>query len=479
MLGARSNVVFTLQQIGSQGKRQVRLMKRKKIAAWLGTLLGLIALFSAGHATNGQEKATPLLVVISVDGLRPDYVTAADVHGAKVPNLRKFLREGAYADGVTGVIPTVTYPSHTTLMTGVWPAKHGIWGNTTFDPLQKNYQGWYWYAEDIRVPTLWDAAAQAGRTTASIQWPVTVGAKITWDIPEFWRAGTPEDAKLLRVVTTPGLLAEAKASIGEYRGGIDTSAQGDEVRGKYAVWILENKKPGLLTLHLTALDHIEHETMPFSQESIAVLERLDAVIGNVREAAEKIAPGRAYVAVVSDHGFAKYDQELNLFPAFREAKLFSVDEKGTITDWRAMPWVTGGSAAIVLKDPKDAATLGEARALLAKLSADPANGIDRVLEAEELHQKGGYPNASFFVGLKPGWRTGSSVSGPVLSKVKPGGTHGELPDLPDLRAAFFLVGPGVAAGKNLGLIDMRDIAPTLAKEAGLALPSAEGKALLP
>jgi hypothetical protein len=119
------------------------------------------------------------------------------------------------------------------------------------------------------------------------------------------------------------------------------------------------------------------------------------------------------------------------------------------------------------------------RTLLTKLQADPANGIDRVLDADELHKCGGYPTASFFVGLKPGWRTGSSLNGPVISKVKPGATHGELPDLPDLRAAFFMIGPGVPAGKNLGVIDMRDIAPTLAKQGGLSLPSADGKTLLP
>ncbi len=455
------------------------VLKLKRIQTGIGALLGLAVIFLAGLPAAGQEKAAPLLVVISVDGLRPDYVTAADQHGAKVPELRKFLSEGTYADGVTGVVPTVTYPSHTTLMTGVWPAKHAIWGNTVFDPLGKNYQGWYWYAEDIRVPTLWDAAAAAGRTTGSIQWPVTVGAKITWNIPEFWRAGTPDDAKLLRVVATPGLLDEAKAAIGEYRGGIDTSVEGDEVRGKYAVWMLENKRPGLLTLHLTALDHMEHESQPFSPQAIAVLEKLDAVIGRVRKEAEHVAPGRALVAVVSDHGFASYDQQLNLFPAFRDAKLFSTDEKGGVTDWRAMPWVTGGSAAIVLKDPKDEVALGEVRALLTKLASDPANGIDRVLDADELHKRGGYPIASFFVSLKPGWRTGSSMTGPVLSKVKPGGTHGELPDVPDLRASFFLVGPGVPAGKDLGVIDMRDVAPTLAMEAGFSLPRADGKSLLP
>lgn len=433
---------------------------------------------AAGSASQNRERP-PLLVIVSIDGLRPDYITAADEHGAKVPNLRRFLKEGAYAEGVEGVVPTVTYPSHTTLMTGVWPAKHGIFANTTFDPLQKNYQGWYWYAEDIRVPTLWNAAAKAGRTTASVQWPVTVGANINWDIPEFWRANTEDDAKLLRAVSTPELLAEAQSEIGPFSGGVDTTVEADKNRGRYAAWILENKHPSLLTLHLIALDHIEHETGPFSAESIAVLEGLDTVIGSVREAAERLAPGHAFVAVVSDHGFARTDAQLDLFPAFRDAKLFTVDDKGKITDWKAMPWVTGGSAAIVLKEPGDSGIRAQVHELLRKLAEDPANGIDRVLDGEELHKRGGYPTAAFFVSLKPGWRTGSALDGPVLSKTKPGGTHGELPDVPDLRAAFFLVGPGVPAGRNLGLIDMRDIAPTLAHEAGLALPTADGRNRLP
>jgi len=454
-------------------------MKIRKKASLRPILLLVLTLIVAVSVLPAQQKSPALLVMISLDGLRPDYVTAADAHGTRVPNLRRLMKDGTYAEGVTGVVPTVTYPSHTTLVTGVWPATHGILANETFDPLQKNYQGWYWYAEDIRVATLWDAAAQAGRATASIQWPVTVGAKITWNIPEFWRAGTPDDAKLIRAVSTHGLLEEAATEIGEYRGGLDASADGDEVRGKYAVWILEKKKPALLTLHLIALDHTEHQTGVFSPESIAVLERLDAVVGQVWEAAERVSSGHAIFAVVSDHGFANCDQQLNLLSAFREAKLFTLDEKGKIAAWRAMPWDTGGSAAIVLKDPKDTVTLGEVRELLAKLAADPAKGIDRVLDAEELHKRGGFPDASFLVSMKPGWRTGSSLTGPVLGKVNPGATHGQLPDVPELRAAFFVVGPGIPTGENLGVIDMRNIAPTLARQAGLSLPSAEGKPLLP
>lgn len=447
-----------------------------KGSCWL--LLALFVALALAPPSPAQEPP-PLLVMISVDGLRPDYVTAAQGHGVKAPNLRRFLTEGAYAEGVQGVVPTVTYPSHTTLVTGVWPAKHGILANTTFDPLQKNSQGWYWYAEDIHVPTLWDAAAQAGRTTASVQWPVTVGARVTWNIPEFWRASTPDDAKLLRAVSTPGLLEAAQTAIGDYIGGIDTSVAADQARGRYAVWILENKRPALLTLHLSTLDHMEHETGPFSRESVAVLEELDAIIGKIREVAERLAPRRTYIAVVSDHGFVKIDKQLNLFPVFRDAKLFTVDTKNKITDWKAMPWVTGESAAVVLKDPSDAATLEQVRTLLHKLAANPANGIDRILEAEELHERGGYPVASFFVSLKPGWRTGHELDQPVLSRVKTGGTHGALPDLPDLRASFFLIGPGVPAGRSLGLIDMRDVAPTLAHAAGLSMPTADGKNLLP
>src|SRR5262247_444279 len=311
------------------------------------------------HGGALAHSARPTLVMISIEGLRPDYVTAADAHGLKIPNLRRFLKEGAFADGVTGVIPTVTYPSHTTLITGVWPAKHGILGNTMFDPLGKNQGGWYWYAEDIKVPTLWDAAREAGMTTASIQWPASVGARVNWNIPEIWRANTDEDAKLLRALATDGLLPELEKELGPYPRGQEV--EHDEQRGTYAIRLLEKKRPQLLTLHLLALDHVEHDTGPLSRESFAVLERQDAIVGKLRDAAERLAPGSAYLAVVSDHGFVKIGARFNPFPAFRDAGLIAVSRGGTVTDWTAMPWTAGGSAAVVLKDPSDAAILGEVR----------------------------------------------------------------------------------------------------------------------
>ena len=83
--------------------------------------------------------AAPVLM-ISIDGLKPEYITQADAHGMKIPYLRTLLVNGTYADGVVGIWPTVTYPSHTTLITGVWPAEHGIYNNHEFDPFQRYFE---------------------------------------------------------------------------------------------------------------------------------------------------------------------------------------------------------------------------------------------------------------------------------------------------------------------------------------------------
>ena len=184
------------------------------------------------HRAPGAEERPVLL--ISIDGLRPDHVTEADRLGLRIPNLRRFVREGSYATGVIGVVPTVTYPSHATLVTGVAPARHGIHSNTTFDPLGKNQSGWYWYAADIRTPTLWDAATERGLTSANVHWPVTVGAPITFNLPQYWRTGTPDDRKLVRALSTAGLIDTLESHLGPYADGIDESIEGDEVRARFA-----------------------------------------------------------------------------------------------------------------------------------------------------------------------------------------------------------------------------------------------------
>ena len=92
------------------------------------------------------------------------------------------MQQGAWAR-VTGVLPTVTYPSHTTLITGVLPAVHGILDNRIFDPEGLSQQAWYWYASAIKVPTLPGAVKARGLTAAGVSWPASVGMELDYNVP--------------------------------------------------------------------------------------------------------------------------------------------------------------------------------------------------------------------------------------------------------------------------------------------------------
>jgi predicted AlkP superfamily pyrophosphatase or phosphodiesterase len=437
-------------------------------------LLSCLLLFVCSQpAVADDPRETPMVLLISVDGMKPEAVLAAQSHGLKVPNLRSFMTDGAYADGVRGVLPTLTYPSHTTLLTGASPAKHGIFDNTTFDPLLRNQRGWYWYAEDMKVPTLWDAAVSAHLKTANVYWPVSVGANISYNLPQIWRAGTDDDLKLQRALSTPGLEQELSAELGRYPGGMEETVAEDEVRARFAIRLLEKKHPSFMTVYLTGLDTEEHLSGPFSPKSNETLERLDAVVGSLRAAAEKAAPGRATVCVVSDHGFAAIQHDLNLYAAFREAGLFSVDKDDKVTGWKAMLWPAGGSAAVMLADPKDDLVRMRVKTLLDKLASDPANGIDRIWSGEEIKRGGGFPQAAFLVSLKIGYEMAYGLSLPLITKPSNLGMHGYVPERAEMRSSFFIAGPQVAKGRSLGEIDMRQIAPTIANILRIHLQGAE------
>jgi predicted AlkP superfamily pyrophosphatase or phosphodiesterase len=177
--------------------------------------------------------------------------------------------------------------------------------------------------------------------------------------------------------------------------------------------------------------------------------------------------------VVSDHGFAPVEHDVNLYVAFRDAGLITMDASDKITSWKAAPWPAGGTAAVMLADPEDGAVRVAVRALLDKLTADPANGIDRILTHDQILEIGGFPDAAFLVSFKIGYEVGLKYSGPLVSAPTNLGMHGYLPEKPQLRSSFFIVGPHIAAGRSLGEIDMRRIAPTLAKIIGVELPDAE------
>jgi predicted AlkP superfamily pyrophosphatase or phosphodiesterase len=440
--------------------------------------LALFTILFCQFKTAAYAPPAPL-VLISIDGLKPDYVLQADKYSLKIPNLRRFLTAGIYADGVTGVLPTYTYPSHTTIVTGVEPNKHGIFSNFPYDPQGKNLAGWNWYAEDIRVPTLWDMASKAGLTTASVDWPVTVGAKIDYKIVQYWRAANHEDVKLIRALSTPGLLTEAEQAVGPYPDGYDYTLASDERRLLFNKYILETKHPQLLFTYFGSLDEEEHAHGPDTPAVFATLEAIDKLVGQLRDAAQQATGGRAIICVVSDHGFARSENEISLNSALRAADLIKLDENGKVTSWQAYAWNTGGVAAIILQNPNDETLINKTGETLKNLAANPDNGISQVMTADEFHRLGGFAPASFLVCAKPGYHFGRNFQGQVVRHVAPVGVHGYLASMKEMNSAFFLARPTDKIGKNIGQIDMRDIAPTLAGLLNIELPEAQGKNLLP
>jgi hypothetical protein len=181
---------------------------------------------------------------------------------------------------------------------------------------------------------------------------------------------------------------------------------------------------------------------------------------------------------VSDHGFIRTERELQLNAAFRDAGLIQVDDKGKMKSWHAYAWASGGSAAIMLQDASDEDVRKKTRQILKCLADDPASGLGQVYEGAQALALQGFPEAAFIVGVKDGYRLNGSLEGPVTKPGSVRGTHGYLPNNRVMDSSFFLVGPDVPGHRNLGRIDMRDIAPTLAGRLGVSLPSVEGRDLI-
>jgi arylsulfatase A-like enzyme len=419
----------------------------------------------------GAPAPHPSLLLVSIDGLHPRYLLEADRLGLKIPNLRALLKQGAHARSVRGVMPTVTYPSHTTLVTGVSPARHAIPANVVFDPERRNLDGWYWYSEDIHAPTLWEAAANAGYKIGSVNWPVTVGApSIQYNIPEFWRAKTAEDQKLMRVVSSPGLMAALEPAAGLY--SVLADAEADRARTRYALALITQKHVGFVAIHLAAVDHEQHESTPFTAPVFAALEANDEMLGQLIAAMRRLDP-RAVVAVVADHGLARVHRQLNLNVAFAQAGLLTVTG-ARVTAWQAAPWPNGGSAPVIVRHP---AARERTHQLLLRLAANPENGIARVLDRPAIAALGGTPLADFWVDMQPGYAVGSAVTGPLVESTGPRGVHGYAPDRDEMRCSFVIAGPGIQPGLDLGDIDLRHIAPTLSGVLGIPFPGAELPAL--
>jgi len=397
------------------------------------------------------------VVVVSIDGLMPDAYLHPDAHGLAVPTLRALVARGMYASAVRGVLPTVTYPSHTTMATGVAPAVHGIVTNKPADPLAKNFDGWRWYAEDIRARTLWDAALAQHRRTALVTWPVTVNAKATFVVPEYWRSGSEDDQKLLRALSTPGLLDAVAREDPDLWKQLTPPDIHDEAQFAIAGYLAAHEHPDLMMIHVFALDDAQHDHGPWSKQANAAIENVDRLLGALLATLD----AQTTVVVVSDHGFAPIEHEIRPNVVLSKHHLIELDADGATTAAKVVVIASGGTAFVHLLDPT---ARGELDAALAELTT----GIARTLSHDEIVAAGGNPAATLALVAAPGYGFGDKRTGEVVTDTPGRGTHGWPPTEPAMNSSFIAVGPGIKHA-DLGTIDMTAIAPMLARWLGVSL----------
>jgi predicted AlkP superfamily pyrophosphatase or phosphodiesterase len=435
----------------------------KRIAVLIAFAIGLAPLAA-------QDAGVPRVIMISIDGMMPDAYTDP---ASPATNLRALAQGGAWADGVVGVLPSVTFPSHTTLITGVEPAVHGIVDNRILDPENRSEGAWYYYARDIKVPTLPMAARSRGLRAAAVSWPVTVGMDVDYLVPEYLRYAHPENLTMLRALSSPRTLLDAVETT---RGKPFGWPQNDRDRADIALFVLKTFDPHLLLLHLIDLDDAEHDFGPASPEARQTLTMIDGLVGEI--VAQVKSSGRAdrtTFAIVSDHGFLPVKTMLQPNAAFKREGLLTVDDRGRITDWQAYFHSSGGSGYVYVKD---SSAIGRVQKLIEAMKGDPNNGIRTVWTQKELAAKGAHPGAAFGFDVVDNFYTGSGHDMLLKPSTSKGG-HGFDPERPAMHASLILNGSAVRTRGSLGIVKMTRIGPTLASILGVGLSPSAARPLNP
>lgn len=420
------------------------------------------------------EKAKHL-VVISYDAFSEDNWERA----SRLPNLSKLIKNGAYSTQLKSVYPTLTYVVHTTMVTGVYPDRHGIYHNNPFQPfVGEKEQRWFWFKKDVEAPAIYDVLKEHRMKSAGILWPVTGRASIRYNIPEIRAIKKENQALKILKNGSPFFSIRMEKKFGALRRGIEQPYL-DNFTTMCAVDTIKRKKPNLILIHLIDLDDAKHEHGTFSPEIERVLIRMDKRLGDIMDAVEKAGIKEDTVFLVAgDHGQIDIRYKVKLNRLLKERGLI-YEEKGEMK-WRAYLQSAGGSAYLHLKE-NDEEAKWMALNILNEAAADECYGIEKLYTKKEL---GGFHAASsvqYMLEAKTGYCFEDSLDGPVITDLEAEGikyaTHGFSPDKAGYQCNLVVSGDCIKKGYPLGEIRMVDIAPTMANILGIDFHACDGRSL--
>ncbi|AWE07117.1 alkaline phosphatase family protein [Lysinibacillus sp. 2017] len=415
-------------------------------------------------------------IVISYDAFSKDNWENA----RHKPNLAKLIANGASTDKVKSVYPTLTYVIHSSYVTGAYPNKHGVYHNNLFQPfVPESDQNWHWFRNDIKLPTVYDAARKKGLKTAGLLWPVSGKANIDFNIPEI-RAVKNEN-QALKILKNGSKLFTLSMEIkhGKVRNGIE-QPELDDFTTLCAIDTIKKKKPNLLLMHLIDLDDTKHMFGTKGPHIEEVLNRMDKRLGDILQAVQDagIYDDTTFI-VVGDHGQLDVQYKVYLNRLFFDNGLI-YEENGEMK-WRAYVQGAGGAAYLYVQ-PHDEEALKLALQLLEGAAQNEAYGIEAIYDRQILDSMHIDENFSYMLEAKEGYCFEDAYNKEVIVDLHAAGkvyaTHGYSPDIPDYTSNLVISGASVKAGYDIGNVGVIDIGPTIAHILGLDFEAIDGRALV-
>ncbi len=447
----------------------------------LKSLLTLAVAAYAASAFALEPASDRIVVLVCVDGLAHYYIDNPNV---EMPTIRQLAAEGSRAEKMKCSMPTVTWPNHTTLVTGAHPGRHGVIGNSYFDRTKGEVvplipDPIFNKDEIVKTPTVYDTAKAAGLKTAAIIWPASRGAKtLDWTVPDvfsnalFQGHGTPSLLEEFKQVGIPFEKQEewCKTGKGEDRDRMYTQMLNHVVR---------THRPNVALLHLVEVDHVAHAKGPHAPETYAAVKFADDRVREVWDELKKSFPGKATLMVVSDHGFFPYQQQIQPNVLLRNEGLLTAEGR-KITGGQVRAVGQGGSSFIYILDQANRDAIIERLAKQFKT----VEGVDLVIEPKDFPKYGladpkQNPHmADLVLSAKSGYTFSDSLSGnlvltPKTEEVK--GSHGFDPNQEAMHATFVAWGAGIKQGTKVGTVNNTDVAPTMAALLGVEIPNADGQ----
>lgn len=403
------------------------------------------------------------VVVISIDGF-PAF--ALEDPKLPIPTLRMLAAQGAIARGMRTINPSVTWPNHTAMVTGVNASIHQVLFNgrlmKSTPTSAPRVEPWRDKAEMVHAPTVYDIAHKAGLTTAQVDWvAITNPGTINWEFAERPSVkGAIEQEMIAAGEVTETEIAEFFKSNAAWR---------DLLWARAASFITRKHKPNLGLYHFLNLDGTHHTYGPRTSAGITAMAYADTLVRQIVDATRAAGTyDRTTFIIVSDHGFRSVKKYIRGNVATKQAGIEGVT---------VIP--EGGSALVYIHDPADRQKLTpRLKELFSK-----TEGVARIYEPSEYGEIG-FPTPQqsdqapdLALTPKPTYGFGGGSEGALINEPFQSGSHGFLSSDPDMNAIFIASGRGIKPGTKLDVINNVDVAPTIASLLGLKMENISGKAI--